>query len=218
MTLQELQEAKRSAGSSAVKWDENGLVPAILQDAQTKDVLTLAYMNDEALEKTIKTKETWLFSRSRQELWHKGKTSGNRQTVREIRYDCDRDAVLLLVDPMGPACHTGSASCFSGEAPGAKSQAETVLQDLADRIAARQAAPADGSYTSYLFREGLDKILKKVGEEATEVVIGAKNGNLNETANEIADLAYHVLVLMAELGLPAKNVTDILKGRKTEKE
>ncbi|MED4833160.1 bifunctional phosphoribosyl-AMP cyclohydrolase/phosphoribosyl-ATP diphosphatase HisIE, partial [Geobacillus stearothermophilus] len=167
-----------------IRFDEKGLVPAIVQDAQSKEVLTLAYMNKESLEKTIETGETWFYSRSRQELWHKGATSGNVQRVVDIRYDCDADALLVLIEPAGPACHTGAYSCFSRSLDGAARAPQAdrfaILNELEQIIAKRDADRPEGSYTTYLFEKGVDKILKKVGEEAAEVFIAAKNRSPDE--------------------------------------
>lgn len=190
-----------------LRFDEAGLIPAIVQDAASKEVLTLAYMNRESYEKTIETKETWFYSRSRQELWHKGATSGNTQKVKAIRYDCDQDALIVLAEPSGPACHKGSYSCFSPEKADAQDRFG-ILNELESVIAKRQAEMPDGAYTTYLFREGVDKILKKVGEEAAEVIIAAKNRDHEELKWEAADLLYHLLVLLREQSLPLDDVLD----------
>ena len=187
-----------------VQFDEKGLVPAIVQDARTKEVLTLAYMNKESLEKSIKTGETWFFSRSRQELWHKGATSGNTQKIIEMKVDCDQDAVIVLVEPAGPACHTGETSCFSN--PMILFQLEQVIKD-------RELNRPEGAYTTYLFEEGLDKILKKVGEESAEVIIAAKNRDKEELKWEAADLIYHLLVLLREQDLPLSEILKVLEKR-----
>ena len=201
-----------------IVFDKNGLIPAIVQDDRTGSVLMLAYMNEEALEKTIETKETWFFSRSRQELWNKGATSGNRQTVKRLYFDCDQDAILVQVDPQGPACHTGEVTCFYKKAFEAESSNREVVQEVVDEIKQRRNNPVEGSYTTYLFREGLDKILKKVGEETTEVVIGAKNRDKAEVTSELADLTYHSLVLMEELGVTVEDVKNELRKRRPNKE
>ncbi|AMQ21677.1 MULTISPECIES: bifunctional phosphoribosyl-AMP cyclohydrolase/phosphoribosyl-ATP diphosphatase HisIE [Geobacillus] len=202
-------------------FDEKGLVPAIVQDAQSKEVLTLAYMNKESLEKTLETGETWFYSRSRQELWHKGATSGNVQRVVDIRYDCDADALLVLVEPAGPACHTGSYSCFSRSLDGAArtpaADRFAILNELEQIIAKRDAERPEGSYTTYLFEKGVDKILKKVGEEAAEVIIAAKNQNHEELKWEAADLLYHLLVLLREQKLPLDAVLATLAERHAQK-
>ncbi|RFU66987.1 bifunctional phosphoribosyl-AMP cyclohydrolase/phosphoribosyl-ATP diphosphatase HisIE [Peribacillus saganii] len=206
-----------------IKFDENGLVPAIVQDAKTKEVLTLAYMNKESLKLSLESGETWFYSRSRQELWHKGATSGNTQKIVEMKADCDSDAIVVLVTPEGPACHTGSVSCF-GEGGSVKvegdtpvSSAETpsadFLLELEKLIGDRKAAMPEGSYTTYLFDKGVDKILKKVGEEAAEVIIAAKNRSYEELKWESADLLYHLLVLLQEQELPFQRVLDALKER-----
>lgn len=197
-----------------LRFNEDGLIPAIVQDAASKEVLTLAYMNKESYEKTLETKETWFYSRSRQALWHKGETSGNTQAVKGIRYDCDQDALLVLVEPSGPACHTGSYSCFTKEQT--EEQAADrfgIMNELERVIAERQAEMPEGAYTTYLFREGVDKILKKVGEEASEVIIAAKNRDHEELKWEAADLLYHLLVLLREQSLPLDDVLDVLKKR-----
>ncbi|OJT59837.1 bifunctional phosphoribosyl-AMP cyclohydrolase/phosphoribosyl-ATP diphosphatase HisIE [Bacillus licheniformis] len=196
-------------------FNEAGLIPAIVQDAASKEVLTLAYMNKESFEKTLETKETWFFSRSRGELWHKGATSGNIQRVKDIRLDCDQDALIVLVEPVGPACHKGSYSCFS---PGEHIRQTDggrfdIINELETVIAKRQAEMPEGAYTTYLFREGVDKILKKVGEEAAEVIIAAKNRDPEELKWEAADLLYHLLVLLREQSLPLDDVLGVLKER-----
>lgn len=200
-----------------IRFDEKGLVPAIVQDAVSKEVLTLAYMNKESLEKTLETKETWFYSRSRQQLWHKGETSGNTQQVVEIRYDCDQDALVVKVIPTGPACHKGDYSCFShvlfGEGGKQKEDRFAIINQLEKTIAEREQEMPEGAYTTYLFREGVDKILKKVGEEASEVIIAAKNRDEEELAWESADLLYHLLVLLREQKLPLDKVLSILEER-----
>ncbi|MEH7413741.1 bifunctional phosphoribosyl-AMP cyclohydrolase/phosphoribosyl-ATP diphosphatase HisIE [Neobacillus drentensis] len=198
-----------------VKFDEKGLVPAIVQDADTKEVLTLAYMNEESLKKTIESGETWFYSRSRQELWHKGATSGNTQTVASINYDCDQDALLVQVYPKGPACHTGAVSCFSERVLEGKANLADyqILQSLEKVILEREKERPEGAYTTYLFEKGVDKILKKVGEEAAEVIIAAKNRDHEELRWEAADLLYHLQVLLVEQGLPFKEVLRTLEER-----
>ncbi|MFD2214693.1 bifunctional phosphoribosyl-AMP cyclohydrolase/phosphoribosyl-ATP diphosphatase HisIE [Metabacillus endolithicus] len=203
-----------------VKFDQNGLVPAIVQDAASKEVLTLAYMNEESLQKTLDTKETWFYSRSRQELWHKGATSGNIQKVVEMRYDCDQDAILVLVQPQGPACHTGAYTCFSEtidkqEVSPAQDRFE-ILNTLEKLIAERESELPEGSYTTYLFTEGVDKILKKVGEEAGEVIIASKNRDHDELKWEVADLLFHLMVLLREQKLPLDEVLKVLEERHTK--
>ncbi len=201
-----------------LSFDENGLIPAIVQDDRTGNVLMLAYMNKESLQKTIDTKETWFFSRSRQELWNKGATSGNRQIVKNLSLDCDSDAILVQVTPLGPACHTGEVTCFHNQIFDEVEQTRSIVHEIADEIKNRRANPVEGSYTSYLFREGLDKILKKVGEETTEVVIGAKNRDKAEVTSELADLTYHSLVLMEELGVSVEDVKNELRKRRPKSE
>lgn len=198
-----------------VRFDEKGLVPAIIQDAGTKEVLTLAYMNEESLAKTIETGETWFYSRSRQELWHKGATSGNTQTVVSINYDCDQDALLVLVYPKGPACHTGAVSCFSERIVESSPNLNEyqILQSLEKVIIEREKQRPEGAYTTYLFEKGVDKILKKVGEEAAEVIIAAKNRDHEELRWEAADLLYHLQVLLVEQGLPFTEVLRTLEER-----
>ena len=200
-----------------VTYDENGLVPAIVQDERTGDVLMLAYMNEEAIQKTLETKETWFYSRSREELWNKGATSGNKQTVRSIALDCDGDTLLVTVTPHGPACHTGSDNCFFQPVIEYDS-VRTVIYEVADEVKERKENPKEGSYTTYLFTEGIDKILKKVGEESTEVVIGAKNNDFEEVTNEVADLVYHTLVLLAQLDIDVDDIKQVLRDRRPSKE
>ncbi|MEH7386309.1 bifunctional phosphoribosyl-AMP cyclohydrolase/phosphoribosyl-ATP diphosphatase HisIE [Bacillus sp. JJ1521] len=201
-----------------IKFDEKGLAPAIVQDAISKEVLTLAYMNEESLRKSIETRETWYYSRSRQELWHKGETSGNTQKIIDMKYDCDKDAILVLVRPVGPACHTGGYTCFSesllGEAKGVASDRFAILSELEKVIAEREAEMPEGAYTTYLFDKGVDKILKKVGEEASEVIIAAKNRDHEELKWEAADLIYHLLVLLREQKLPLDDVLSVLQKRR----
>jgi phosphoribosyl-ATP pyrophosphohydrolase/phosphoribosyl-AMP cyclohydrolase len=205
-----------------IKFDQNGLVPAIVQDAVSKEVLTLAYMNEESLKRTIETKETWFYSRSRQELWHKGATSGNTQTVVEMRFDCDQDAILVLVQPAGPACHTGAYTCFNEtidrqEVETAQNRFE-ILNTLEKTIAERESELPEGSYTTYLFNEGVDKILKKVGEEAAEVIIASKNRDQEELKWEVADLLFHLMVLLREQKLPLDEVLKVLEKRHLSKD
>jgi phosphoribosyl-AMP cyclohydrolase / phosphoribosyl-ATP pyrophosphohydrolase len=205
---------------AAVKWNAEGLVPVVLVDARTNAVLTLAYANREALEKTVATKSTWLYSRSRAELWNKGATSGNTQRVVAIAIDCDSDALLYRVIPAGPACHTGAPTCFTDVVPlaGAESSpngahfAEAMLA-LASTIADRRANPPEGSYTAQLFAGGIDRIAKKIGEEATEVVIAAKNEDPKELIWETSDLLYHTMVLLAERGVTLDQIGDELARR-----
>ncbi len=197
-----------------VKYDENGLVPVILQDASTKQVLTLAYANEEAAKRTIDTQETWLYSRSRKELWNKGATSGNTQRVQSVRIDCDGDSLIYEVIPNGPACHTGETSCFHEILAGEPtSSASDMITELSALIKQREIDMPEGAYTTYLFEEGVDKICKKVGEEAAEVIIAAKNRDARELATESADLLYHLLVLLQEQKVDFKEVTGVLEER-----
>lgn len=188
-----------------IKFDEKGLVPVITQDAESKEVLMLAYANREALEKTFETKEAHYYSRSRRELWHKGATSGHLQHIRDIRYDCDCDTVLYLVHQEGAACHTGNQSCFY--------RSMDVLLGLGQIIKQRRTSPKEGSYTNYLLTKGLDKILKKIGEESAEVIIAAKNNNKAETIYEAADLIFHLSVLLNALDMDWDEVMSELRGR-----
>ena len=189
-----------------LKFDEKGLIPAIVVDSITKKVLTLAYMNEESLKITMEKKLTCFFSRSRNELWLKGETSGNYQHVVSITADCDKDALTIVVEPDGPACHTGNPSCFYNEVYENDELKEFSLSGLVELIEGRKKEKVEGSYTTYLFEKGLDKILKKVGEESTEVIIAAKADDKNETVYEIADLTYHLLVLMIEMGISLEDV------------
>lgn len=200
-----------------ITFDEKGLIPAIVQDETTKEVLTLAYMNRESLEKSIETGETWFFSRSRQELWHKGATSGNTQKISEMKVDCDQDALVVLVKPAGPACHKGEISCFTENIYKRKEASDTpntqILLKLEQIIKEREEVRPEGAYTTYLFEKGLDKILKKVGEEAAEVIIAAKNRDSEELKWEAADLIYHLLVLLREQKLPFAEILNVLEKR-----
>lgn len=201
-----------------IRWDQNGLVPAIVQDANTNQVLMLAYMDQTALDRVLETGESWFWSRSRGELWHKGATSGHTQQVVEIRYDCDGDALLLRVIPAGPACHTGHPTCFyrsltpppsSDERP----PSEGILSRLEAVIHERQAHPRPGSYTCRLLEAGLPTLLKKVGEEAIEVIVAAQNETDERMISELADLVYHTLVLLAARGLSWADVEAELARR-----
>ena len=196
-----------------LKFDEKGLIPAIVVDAKTKKVLTLAYMNRESLEISLEKELTCFWSRSRNELWLKGETSGNYQHIVSITADCDNDALVVLVEPDGPACHTGSYSCFSKPVFQSEERSEFSYEGLMELIRGRKTNPQDGSYTTYLFNKGLDKILKKVGEESTEVIIAAKAEDKKETVYEIADLAYHIMVLMVETGISLDDIRDELASR-----
>lgn len=198
-----------------IKWDKDGLVAAIVQDAVSKEVVMLAYMNAESLKLSIESGETWFWSRSRSELWHKGATSGHTQPIRSIHYDCDADTLLVRVDQNGAACHTGSYSCFFNpiveEAPAVENDAAQgdrfrMLNELEAIISKRYAERPEGAYTTYLFEKGLDKILKKFGEESIEVVIAAKNGDNDELRSETSDLLFHLMVLLRERGISLDDV------------
>lgn len=200
-----------------LKFDSNGLIPAIVTDFESGEVLTLAYMNRESLEITLKEGRTCFFSRSRQELWRKGETSGNVQHVISITADCDMDALNVKVKKEGPACHTGNNSCFFNTILEADSEPFS-LDSLYDLVKGRKTNPVEGSYTTYLFNKGKEKILKKVGEECTEVVIGAMKDSKEETVYEVADLTYHLLVLMAEMGITVDDVkTELAKRHVVDK-
>ena len=208
-----------------VRFDERGLVPTIVQDARTREVLTLAYMNAESLRRTLESGETWFWSRSREELWHKGETSGHTQRVVGLRADCDLDALVALVEPAGPACHTGARTCFHHEVEGAAHEGPEAtggvtsprlgetLERLYAVVESRRGEMPEGSYTAYLFEQGLDKILKKVGEEAAETIIAAKNGDHDALAAEVSDLLYHLVVLLVERGLTLEEVGRELERR-----
>ena len=198
---------------SELKFDKNGLIPAVVVDAVSGKVLTLAYMNEESLKITMEKKLTCFFSRSRGELWLKGETSGNYQHVVSITADCDKDALVVSVRRDGPACHTGEESCFFNPVYENEDMKDFSLSALMKLIEGRKTERTEGSYTTYLFDKGLDKILKKVGEESTEVIIGAKGGDKKETIYEIADLTYHLLVLMIEMGISLEDVHDELASR-----
>jgi phosphoribosyl-ATP pyrophosphohydrolase/phosphoribosyl-AMP cyclohydrolase len=207
-------------------FDENGLIPAVVQDRKTGSVLMLAYMNKESLQQTLETRETVFWSRSRQALWHKGETSGNTQAVRAMRFDCDADTLLIEVDQKGNACHTGSFSCFSNTISGdqlddaiqALANLGFVLHSLAEVVHRRKEEMPEESYTTYLFKSGLDKILKKVGEETAETIIAAKNHNRKEIARESADLLYHLLVLWNHEGVELEDVARELRARAKQKQ
>ncbi len=233
------------ANIQKLTFDANGLIPAIVQDEETGEVLMLAYMNSESLAQTLQTGETWFWSRTRGELWHKGATSGNTQTVRDLRLDCDGDTILIRVKPRGPACHTGERTCFFQNANGVTLHAGTPqtavsapnreeerhrplslvnapamdlgihLQDLFTLIMDRREKRPENSYTTYLFNSGLDKILKKVGEEAAETIIAAKNDEKKELTSELTDLLYHLLVLMVEREVSLRDVVNELGVRAT---
>ena len=220
-----MANAENTIDISMVKFDEKGLVPAVVQE-ENGQVLMLAYMNEESLKKTLETGYTWFFSRSRQKLWQKGETSGNVQKVKEISYDCDGDTLLVRVHQTGVACHTGTYTCFSGRKlmggeekgvavvpPAKKADLAAVLYDLYNVIQDRRLNPVEGSYTNYLFEKGQDKILKKVGEENTEIIIAAKNPNPEEIKYEISDYLYHLMVLMADKGISWEDITEELARR-----
>lgn len=200
-----------------LRFDASGLIPAIIQDVDSGEVLMMAYMNRQALQKTLETGQTWFWSRSRQELWHKGATSGHYQDVKQVSYDCDADCLLVKVVQSGAACHTGQRTCFhnpviTGE--GQSGNTADILDDVYEVVISRKKEMPEKSYTTYLFTKGLDKILKKVGEEAAEVIIGAKNRNREEVVYEVADLLYHLLVLMAEQDIKPQEVyTELAKRR-----
>ncbi|OPA76322.1 bifunctional phosphoribosyl-AMP cyclohydrolase/phosphoribosyl-ATP pyrophosphatase [Paenibacillus selenitireducens] len=215
MTLEQL--------SAQLKWDAAGLIPAVVQDYSSKEVLMLAYMNRESLQLSVESGETWFWSRSRQELWHKGATSGHTQHIVSMQYDCDGDTLLVRVDQQGPACHTGKYSCFFNDIPtseqaGASREASgsdrfAVLSKLDATIAERYAERPEGAYTTYLFEKGLDKILKKIGEESAEVLIAAKNNDREELRAEAGDLIYHLMVLLRQQNMPIDEVLQVLENR-----
>ncbi|CAN7170406.1 bifunctional phosphoribosyl-AMP cyclohydrolase/phosphoribosyl-ATP diphosphatase HisIE [Paenibacillus sp. LjRoot153] len=211
-----------------IKYDAHGLVPAIVQDAVSKEVLMLAYMNSESLQRTIQTGDTWFWSRSRNELWNKGATSGHTQKVKALRYDCDADTLLVLVDQVGPACHNGTYTCFTANIPVEGSSSETapavaggdrfaILAELEAVIASRDAERPEGAYTTYLFEKGVDKILKKVGEETAEVIIAAKNKDNEELRYEASDLIFHLMVLLRNNKLPLDDIMKELANRHVKK-
>ena len=196
-----------------LKFDEKGLIPAVVVDAVTKEVLTLAYMNAESLKITMDEGRTCFYSRSRKELWRKGETSGNYQKVVSITADCDKDALTVVVEKAGPACHTGAESCFFQPVYQSEDLKAFSLSALMKLIEGRKTDKKEGSYTTYLFEKGLDKILKKVGEECTEVIIAGKAGDKKETVYEVADLCYHVLVMMVEMGISLEDIYKELASR-----
>lgn len=196
-----------------LKFDEKGLIPAIVVDAESKKVLTLAYMNRESLEISMKEGRTCFFSRSRQELWRKGETSGNVQHIVSITADCDKDALTVEVIKDGPACHLGTDSCFSNPVFHSDLPDPFTLEGLMKLLEGRKTEKKEGSYTTYLFEKGIDKILKKVGEETTEVIVAGKGGDKRETIYEIADLTYHVMVLMIEMGISLEDIHKELASR-----
>ncbi|SMP54967.1 bifunctional phosphoribosyl-AMP cyclohydrolase/phosphoribosyl-ATP diphosphatase HisIE [Anoxynatronum buryatiense] len=218
-------------------YNDQGLIPAIVQEAGTGEVLMMAYMNRESLEKTLETGETWFYSRSRQQLWHKGETSGHVQQVQRVQVDCDEDTLLVTVTQTGAACHTGEKSCFYRDLDGSEAAAASsserdepdekaqaaeklpasedasIIRQIVDTLAHRRRYPKEGSYTNYLFDKGIDKILKKVGEESAEIIIAAKNPDKEELVYEISDLVYHVLVLMNERQVTVEEVLKELGNR-----
>jgi len=200
---------------SKLKFDERGLIPAIVQDVRTREVLTLAYMNAESFARTVETKETWFWSRSRNKLWHKGETSGNTQKVVELLLDCDGDAIVVLVDPAGPACHTGARSCFDSAGTAQLITTDQLLDRLYDLVKEREKTRPADSYTSYLFNQGLDKILKKLGEESTETIVAAKNNEDERLISEVADLVYHLIVLLVARGISLDQIRAELMRRRT---
>ena len=197
----------------ALKFDENGLIPAVVVDAYSKKVLTVAYMNKESLKITMEKGLTCFYSRSRNELWLKGETSGNYQHVVSITADCDGDALTVVVEKDGPACHEGTDSCFTKPVYQSEERHEFSMEGLYDLLVGRKENLPEGSYTTYLFQKGIDKILKKVGEECTEVIIAGKADDKNETVYEIADLAYHVMVLMVQMGISVEDIQKELASR-----
>lgn len=196
-----------------LKFDDKGLIPAVVQDFYTGEVLTVAYMNEESIKISLEEKTTCFFSRSRQELWRKGETSGNRQHIVSIKTDCDCDALVVKVIKDGPACHTGAQSCFFNLIYKDCEKNDFSIDALYELIKGRKTEMKEGSYTTYLFTKGLDKIMKKVGEECTEVIIGAAKNSKEETIYEISDLAYHILVLMVEMGISVDDIRKELDSR-----
>jgi phosphoribosyl-ATP pyrophosphohydrolase/phosphoribosyl-AMP cyclohydrolase len=210
-----------------LRLDEQGLIPVVVQDSSTHRVLTVAYMNAESLNMTLETRETWFWSRSRSCLWHKGESSGNTQRVVDILVDCDKDALTVLVAPHGPACHTGAESCFHNDIGYDSSIGKNavvqpalgpVLEDLYQVLESRKRERPEGSYTTYLFDQGLDKILKKVGEESAETIIAAKNEDREALVKESSDLLYHLIVLWIERGLSLQDVSAELRARSTKRQ
>ena len=196
-----------------LKFDEKGLIPAIVVDSLTGKVLTLAYMNRESLEISMEKKLTCFFSRSRQQLWLKGETSGNYQHIVSITADCDKDALVVVVEKDGPACHTGTDSCFTAPVFESDELSQFTMDGLYELLLGRKEKLPEGSYTTYLFQKGIDKILKKIGEESTEVIIAGKADDKKETVYEIADLAYHVMVMMVEMGISVDDIRKELASR-----
>ena len=209
----EKRKADTMIDINTLKFDENGLIPAVVVDSITKKVLTVAYMNKESLEISMQKGLTCFWSRSRQELWLKGETSGNYQHIVSITADCDNDALVVVVEKDGPACHTGTDSCFTHPVYQSEELNEFSLEGLYDLLVGRKTDMPEGSYTTYLFQKGIDKILKKVGEECTEVIIAGKANDKAETVYELADLAYHAMVLMVEMGISVEDVHRELASR-----
>ncbi len=214
--------------AATIRWDDKGLVSTIIQDAKSKDVLMLAYMNKESLQQSITSGQTWFWSRSRNELWNKGATSGHTQTISWLRYDCDADALLIGVEQTGSACHTDHTSCFYRQADLTTGGPSTLVDDatmnpamilstLQATIAERNELRPEGAYTTYLFEKGIDKILKKVGEETAEVIIAAKNRDIEELRYESSDLIFHLMVLWRESGLTLEAVLEELSSRHLKK-
>lgn len=197
-----------------IKFDDRGLVPAVVQDIESNKVLMLAYMNKESIQKTFEEGIVHYYSRSREKLWKKGETSGNIQKLKGFYYDCDCDSLLILVEQVGVACHTGNYSCFFNEVLKTENEKTNILEGLYSLLENRKENPKEGSYTNYLFKEGLDKILKKVGEETSEVIIGAKNKSKEELVYEISDLVYHLLVLMVNENVSIDDIKNELISRK----
>ena len=222
-----MTEIEITAILSQLKFNDQGLIPAIIQDAATGRVLTLGYMNREAVQRSLTERQTWFWSRSRQQMWHKGETSGNTQQILRAESDCDDDALLVYVQKQGPACHTGKDSCFFNTLLGGDSQPDfgsrsgqqfmTTVERLVEVIKTRKAEMPEGSYTTYLFSKGLDKILKKIGEETAETIIAAKNQSKSELTLESADLLYHLLVLFVNQGLDVEAVLAELEKRAQKK-
>ena len=196
-----------------LKFDKDGLIPAVVVDSITKDVLTVAYMNRESLKVTLERGLTCFWSRSRNELWLKGETSGNYQHIVSITADCDKDALTVVVEKDGPACHLGTDSCFNYPVYQSAELSQFTLEGLYDLLVGRNKDRPEGSYTTYLFEKGIDKILKKIGEECTEVIIAGKADDKKETVYEIADLAYHVMVLMVQMGISVEDIHRELASR-----
>jgi phosphoribosyl-ATP pyrophosphohydrolase/phosphoribosyl-AMP cyclohydrolase len=215
-----MEKGKMNFGE--LKINADGLIPAIVQDASTNEVLMMAYMNEESFSKTIESGQTYFYSRSRSEIWHKGETSGHFQNVKSIDADCDSDTLLIKVEQIGVACHTGEMSCFFNNISGTSTDkvdpemldGGEILKELYAVIQDRKANPREGSYTNYLFDKGIDKILKKVGEESAEVIIAAKNNNKEEIRNEMSDLFYHLFVLLVETGVSPEDIFSVLRSRR----